>query len=84
VFGRAYGLALPASIAGIVIGSAIAPVLVSLLGAAGALAATGGAVLAYTSLILRRGTVRDGQRTPAVPATPDATVLLLRPAVADA
>jgi MFS family permease len=76
VFGRAYGLALPASIAGIVIGSALAPVLASLLGASGALAAIGGAVLAYTTLILRRGTVRDEQR---IPATPDAAVVLPRP-----
>jgi hypothetical protein len=58
VFGRAYGLALPASLAGIVVGSAIAPVLASLLGASGALLAAGGAVLAYATLILRRGTVR--------------------------
>jgi MFS family permease len=67
VFGRAYGLALPASIAGIVIGSAIAPVLASLLGAAGALVAVGGAVLAYTTLILRRGPVGDEQPVPAIP-----------------
>jgi MFS family permease len=111
VFGRAYGLALPASIAGIVIGSAIAPVLASLLGASGALVAVGGAVLAYTTLILRRGTVRDEQPIPAIPATAvvmprpsdetavlpipwdpyvrmarssDATVVMPRPAVADA
>ena len=43
VFGRAYGLALPASLAGIVVGSAIAPVLASLLGGSGALLAVGGA-----------------------------------------
>ena len=86
VFGRAYGLALPASIAGIVIGSAVAPVLASLLGAAGALAAIGGAVLAYTTLILRRGTVRDEQRIPAAadaavvpPQTSDETVALPLP-----
>jgi MFS family permease len=76
VFGRAYGLALPASIAGIVIGSAIAPVLASLLGASGALVAVGGAVLAYTTLILRRGTARDEQP---IPATPDAAPVLPRP-----
>jgi len=83
VFGRAYGLALPASIAGIVIGSAVAPVLASLLGASGALVAIGGAVLAYTTLILRRGTVRDEQRAAAataaaaVPPRPsDETVML--------
>jgi MFS family permease len=76
VFGRAYGLALPASIAGIVIGSAIAPVLASLLGASGALVAVGGAVLAYATLILRRGTARDEQP---IPATPDAAPVLPRP-----
>src|SRR4051794_17847435 len=83
VFGRAYGLALPASIAGIVIGSAVAPVLASLLGASGALVAIGGAVLAYTTLILRGGTVRDEHRTAAataaavVPPRPsDETVML--------
>ena len=83
MFGRAYGLALPASIAGIVIGSAVAPVLASLLGASGALVAIGGAVLAYTTLILRRGTVRDEQRAAvataaaAVPPRPsDETVML--------
>jgi hypothetical protein len=85
VFGRAYGLALPASIAGIVIGSAIAPLLASLLGASGALVAVGGAVLAYTTLILRRGTVHDKQRIPATPDAadvlplPDETVALPRP-----
>lgn len=99
VFGRAYGLALPASIAGIVIGSAVAPVLASLLGVAGALAAIGGAVLAYTTLILRRGPVRDEQRIPVTaaavpPRSSDETVMLAipwdpyvrmpRPAVTDA
>jgi MFS family permease len=79
VFGRAYGLALPASIAGIVIGSAIAPVLASLLGTSGALVATGGAVLAYTTLILRRGTVRDEPRIPAIPAIPATAVVMPRP-----
>ncbi len=83
VFGRAYGLALPASIAGIVIGSAIAPVLASLLGASGALVAVGGAVLAYTTLILRRGTVRDEQPVPVaavvLPQPPDEAVVPPRP-----
>jgi MFS family permease len=66
VFGRAYGLALPASLAGIVAGSAVAPVLASLLGTSGALVATGGAVLAYALLILPGGNVRDERRAPAV------------------
>jgi MFS family permease len=72
VFGRAYGLALPASIGGIVAGSAVAPLLASLLGTAGALVATGGAVLAYTMLVLRGGTVRAERPAPVVP---DATVV---------
>jgi hypothetical protein len=53
VFGRAYGLAYPAAIAGIVIGSAIAPGLAALLGSSGALVAVGGAVLAYALLVMR-------------------------------
>jgi MFS family permease len=76
VFGRAYGLALPASIAGIVAGSAVAPLLASLLGTSGALVAAGGAVLAYTMLVLRGGTVRN--ESPA-PVAPVAAVVLSRP-----
>ena len=78
VFGRAYGLALPASIAGIVVGSAIAPVLASLLGGSGALLAVGGAVLAYALLVLRDGRGRDRDEQPVL-ATADATVVLPRP-----
>jgi hypothetical protein len=55
VFGRAYGLALPASLAGIVVGSLIAPVLTALLGGSGALVTVGGAILAYALLVLRGG-----------------------------
>jgi len=47
VFGRAYGLALPASIAGIVVGSLIAPVLVSAIGLTGALVTCGSVATAY-------------------------------------
>jgi MFS family permease len=53
VFGRAYGVALPASIAGIAAGSLIAPLLVSALGGAGAMVASGGAVVAYGLVLLR-------------------------------
>ena len=53
VFGRAYGLALPASLGGIVAGSLIAPLLTGALGGPGALVATGCAVLAYAALVLR-------------------------------
>jgi hypothetical protein len=73
MFGRAYGLALPASIGGIVVGSAAAPLLASLLGTSGALVATGSVVLAYALLVLRGGYRRDEQRIP------DATVMIPRP-----
>jgi MFS family permease len=53
VFGRAYGLAFPAAIAGIVIGSVIAPGLAALLGGSGALVVVGGTVLAYALLVMR-------------------------------
>jgi predicted MFS family arabinose efflux permease len=53
VFGRAYGLAYPASIAGIVVGSVIAPGLATLLGGSGALVVVGGTVLAYALLVMR-------------------------------
>jgi MFS family permease len=47
VLARAYGLAFPASIAGIVVGSLIAAPLVALVGLSGALAAVGGLVAVY-------------------------------------
>ena len=53
VFGRAYGLAFPAAIAGIVVGSVIAPGLAALFGGSGALVVVGGTVLAYALLVLR-------------------------------
>jgi MFS family permease len=53
VFGRAYGIAFPAAIAGIVVGSVIAPGLAALLGAPGALIAVGGTVLGYALLVIR-------------------------------
>ena len=54
VFGRAYGLALPASLGGIVVGSLAAPLVVAALGVTGALLAVGLAVLAYALILLRR------------------------------
>ncbi len=51
VFGRAYGLALPASLAGIVAGTLIAPLLVSLVGLAGALIACGAVTVGYGVLV---------------------------------
>ena len=53
VFGRAYGIAFPAAIAGIVVGSAIAPGLAVLLGGSGALVVVGAVVLAYALLVIR-------------------------------
>ncbi|HEY2285361.1 MAG TPA: MFS transporter, partial [Streptosporangiaceae bacterium] len=64
-FGRAYGLALPASLGGIVAGSLIAPLLTGLLGEAGALTACGAAVAGYALLLL-------APRRPTRPAAPAA------------
>jgi MFS family permease len=64
VFGRAYGLAIPASIGGIAAGSLLAPVLASSLGLTGALLACGAAVLGYAALLLR------GADSPAPAAAP--------------
>src|SRR3984957_14708232 len=62
VFGRAYGLAIPASIAGIVVGSLIAPVLVGVLGLNGSLAACGAVALGYAlPLLARRRYAPGGQ-----------------------
>jgi MFS family permease len=73
VFGRAYGLALPASIGGIVAGSLLAPVLAGVLGGPGALVASGLAVLAYAVVLLRR-THAEAQPALATPAQPAATL----------
>jgi MFS family permease len=54
VLGRAYGLALPVSLSGIVIGSLVAGPLVSLLGLQGAFAAAGVFVALTAALLLRR------------------------------
>jgi hypothetical protein len=74
VFGRAYGLVLPASLGGIVVGSLIAPLLAGAVGGIGALVALGLAVLAYALLLLRRAPAR---RVPAaIAAEPPAGVLV--------
>jgi len=52
VFGRAYGIALPAAIAGIAVGALVAPVLVAALGFVGALTTCGALPLGYGLLIL--------------------------------
>lgn len=54
VFGRAYGFAFPASIAGIVVGSLIAAPLVALVGLAGTLALLAALVGAYAALLVVR------------------------------
>jgi predicted MFS family arabinose efflux permease len=72
VFGRAYGLAFPAAISGIVVGSVIAPALAALLGGSGALAAVGGAVLAYALLVLRGAGRQDRPALASRPAMADA------------
>lgn len=51
VFGRAYGLAIPASIGFIGVGSLLAPALESAIGLAGALLACAAAVLAYAAFL---------------------------------
>jgi uncharacterized membrane protein YfcA len=77
VFGRAYGLALPASLAGIVVGSLVAPLLTDALGARGALVAVGLAVLAYALFLLRRTPAR---REPVATALePAGRVLVAQP-----
>ncbi len=77
VFGRAYGLALPASLGGIVVGSLIAPLLAGALGGTGALVALGLAVLAYALFLLRQAPAR--RVTAAAPAEPAPGVLAAQP-----
>ena len=55
VFGRAYGLALPAAIGGIALGSLLAPVLVATVGGTGAMIISGTAVVGYGLVLLRVG-----------------------------
>jgi len=54
VLARAYGLALPVSLGGIVVGSLVAGPLVSLLGIGGALTAAGLAILVACAVLVRR------------------------------
>ena len=83
VFGRAYGLALPASLAGIVVGSLVAPLLVGALGGTGALVAVGLAVLAYALILVRRVPARrqpgTAQAEPATEPEPAEGVLVAQP-----
>jgi hypothetical protein len=83
VFGRAYGLALPASLAGIVAGSLAAPLLAGALGGRGALVAMGLAVLAYALFLLRRSPAQrepvTAQAEPVIVPEPAASVLVAQP-----
>jgi len=54
VFARAYGLALPANLAGIAAGALLAPVGVAILGLDGTLVGLGAAVIAYGGLLVDR------------------------------
>jgi predicted MFS family arabinose efflux permease len=68
VFARAYGLMLPACLAGIVAGALVAPFSVALLGVGGTLAAIGIGVIGYGAFVLAR------------PAQPAAATPVLAPA----
>jgi hypothetical protein len=71
VFGRAYGLALPASVAGIATGALVAPVLVSAVGETAALLACGAVVTAYCAVVWRSrpaGAAASAVAAPAVAA----------------
>jgi predicted MFS family arabinose efflux permease len=74
VFGRAYGLALPASIAGIAAGSLLAPVLVSWFGETAALLACGAVVTAYCAVAWR---ARPADAATSAVGMPTAAALLI-------
>jgi hypothetical protein len=67
IFGRAYGLAIPATIGGIAAGSLAAPALVSGLGLDGALITCGSLALAYGLLLIARRPATDPTVTPVAP-----------------
>ncbi len=58
VFGRAYGIVLSASIAGVAAGALLAPLAVSLLGLEGALIAAGALTMGYAAAIMPRRLAR--------------------------
>jgi predicted MFS family arabinose efflux permease len=74
VFGRAYGLALPASIAGIAVGSLIAPALVSAFGGTAALLACGTVVTAYCTVVWRTRPAASAPTAAAASAATASTV----------
>jgi MFS family permease len=69
-FGRVYGLAIPASIGGIVLGSLLAPALLTLLGLTATLTASGLAVAAYALLLLLRTPSPASASAPALVSAP--------------
>jgi hypothetical protein len=75
VFARAYGVALPVSLGGIVAGSLVAAPLVALVGLSGAIVATGALAAAYAGVVVlprsAAGRHRAPRRIPALsePAT---------------
>jgi len=68
VLGRAYGLALPVSLSGIVVGSLVAGPLVSLFGLHGAFAAAGAFVALSAAVLLRRPLMIAPAPAPVAPA----------------
>ena len=87
VFGRAYGLALPASIAGIAVGSLIAPALVSAFGQSAALLVCGAVVTAYCAVAWRSrpaGAAAPAIARPAVTAPMAGAPTVVMPVIAPA
>src|SRR6185437_12929063 len=83
LFGRAYGLALPAAIAGIAIGSLIAPLLVSALGITGALFACGAAAPVFALTLPRMAPSEVPAADQAAPEVPVAEVPVAEVPVAE-
>jgi hypothetical protein len=67
VFGRAYGLAIPAAIAGIALGALAAPLLAGAVGGTGALVACGAVAIAYAGALLAAPIVRRPKVVPEAP-----------------
>jgi MFS family permease len=67
VFARAYGIAFPAAIGGIVVGSLVAAPLVSLLGLTAALVATGSLAAGYAAVVVLPRRSAGRHRAPATP-----------------
>lgn len=70
VFARAYGLALPASLGGIVVGSLAAPPLLAVLGLPATLVAVAIAVAGYAAMLLRPPAVRTVSKPAGITISP--------------